>query len=606
MAHSYTTSDQHPRHWRSWNDLTVYRRSANQAGDRLPRDRVPMGQSGRPHKRTIFLVNGEGTWPTPLRHDLQAKIIRPFDRLSLLVAGDVEPNPGPTDHQQCIECGKPLKRNPIKCSDDKCNIMSHQTCSGISRYKPTPWLCPEHRPSGSSPLPLPSGNCPDQQLVRQTCSVCRKPIRKGVDRLLCSVLECKNSSHKGEKCSGLNRYAVTLWKCGHHQGGTQQHRASPLDSTPGNALPKPATKTNCKGCKGPIRSDTSPIPCASCKAFFHKKCTKLSRLMLEMVGSGQTTWSCPKCKHLNDPHNFTRTLGGSAVESSAQDQKKTSKACLRVLQWNANGISPKVHELEERLTREDYDLCLLQETKLRSGMPTPRIKGYTSIRLDRPREDGGGGLMSYIRNSLAFERVQETHDDGTELSSFRVKIGKRKWASFYNLYCPPSRSHTASTRLKLDGISSEPDTIIMGDFNAHSQLWDRHQPDDERGERILDWTFENNLTVLNDGSVTRTTVRSTPTTSTTRPLPEGKSSPDLTICGATWSDKCIWHIAEGIGSSDHLPISITINTDVSHGNIFKGQANWKSSGVNWELFSTELDLAMVAMDSLPPTLQSTC
>ena len=322
--------------------------------------------------------------------------------------------------------------------------------------------------------------------------------------------------------------------------------------------------------------------------------------MLKNVEKGQTTWSCHKCIQLSGPHNFTKTLGGTAIETSGQNPRRTTKSSLRILQWNANGISPKAHELEVRLHKDEYDICLIQETKLKAGKTTPKIKGYTSIRLDRPRQDGGGGLLSYIKDTITFERVQEAHIDGTEISSFRVRIGRKRWAMVHNLYCPPDRSHTANTRLNLNKIVTSPEVIVLGDFNAHSQLWDRHQPPDKRGEIVLDWITTNDLTILNDGATTRTVVRSTPDTPSNLPRSGGASTPDLSICGSTWADKYSWSTVEGIGNSDHLPIAISINTDVSLGNIFKGNATWRTNGVDWDAFTNELDIAVRSMDSLPP------
>ena len=85
-----------------------------------------------------------------------------------------------------------------------------------------------------------------------------------------------------------------------------------------------------------------------------------------------------------------------------------------MLQWNADGLAPKVSELELHLKRGNYDVCAIQETKLRKGRATPRVPGYTSIRLDRPNNTGGRGLLTYIRDSLVFECVGESVASSTE------------------------------------------------------------------------------------------------------------------------------------------------------------------------------------------------
>ena len=132
------------------------------------------------------------------------------------------------------------------------------------------------------------------------------------------------------------------------------------------------------------------------------------------------------------------------------------------------------------------------------------MEGYTSIRTDRPRHDGGGGLLTYIRDNLVFERVGQSSLNGTEISSVRVRMGKRKWATITNLYCPPTRSHSGMvSSLSMDKVPTSSDSIVCGDFNAHNRIWDSHQPQDTRGDEVVDWTLDNDFKILNDGSYTR-------------------------------------------------------------------------------------------------------
>ena len=41
--------------------------------------------------------------------------------------------------------------------------------------------------------------------------------------------------------------------------------------------------------------------------------------------------------------------------------------------------------------------------------------------------------------------------------------------------------------LQLDSLAHHKNAIIAGDLNAHSPLWDNHQPTDTRGEIVEDW-----------------------------------------------------------------------------------------------------------------------
>ena len=314
-----------------------------------------------------------------------------FDPLSLMLSGDVEPNPGPYNPARpkqgnCAICGKYLRNNPVRCASSNCEIRAHRSCSGhkSQNCKKLAWLCPSHCSIPSS-LPTLTFSTATQK-ISQPQIPSSAPI--------------------------LNSHS----------------------STSINPNPK------CKLCKGSIRRNTNPIICSSCGLPSHKKCTGLTLPLQKAVIQGSHTWTCKKCMKLSGLQDFTSTSGGSKIESAATNVKKQVKSSLHIMQWNADGISTKVSELESRLIKGDYDICLLQETKLRPGKSTPSIKGYVSIRTDRPRQDGGGGLLVYIKNSLIFERVQESSKSGTESSTFRVRIGKKKWLTICNIYCPPSRS----------------------------------------------------------------------------------------------------------------------------------------------------------------------
>jgi exonuclease III len=80
------------------------------------------------------------------------------------------------------------------------------------------------------------------------------------------------------------------------------------------------------------------------------------------------------------------------------------------MQWNADGLNPKIDELREFVRKQKIHVVLVQETKLLEETkfrksPTPEIKGFTPKRGDRPfATHPGGGLLTYIRNGI--RRVQ--------------------------------------------------------------------------------------------------------------------------------------------------------------------------------------------------------
>lgn len=217
-------------------------------------------------------------------------------------------------------------------------------------------------------------------------------------------------------------------------------------------------------------------------------------------------------------------------------------------------------------------------------MATPLPDSIGKIRTE------GEAPVTYIRNSLTFELLSQASITGTEVLTIRVRMGRKKWVKLTNIYCPPMRSHTRSRSIALTALPTSPDSLIMGDFNAHNRLWDDLQPEDSRGNAILDWCLAHDLAILNDGSQTRDNTRA----SSDKPTPAsgGKSSPDLTICGPSWNQRCSWTTTNPIGSSDHLPILTTVNQKVQHLPIFKGIPRWKTVGVDWEAYMTYLEDTM--------------
>jgi hypothetical protein len=206
-------------------------------------------------------------------------------------------------------------------------------------------------------------------------------------------------------------------------------------------------------------------------------------------------------------------------------------------------------------------------------------------------------------------------------------MGKRKWANICNLYCPPVRPHSTSqdTCLATEIIPLSRDSIILGDFNAHSPIWDHSQPYDARGHAVEDWIIENDLSILNDGRATRINramadlepeemehAAGEPADEDEiaeeeeiQPQRSGESAPDLSLCGETWNGKCTWDPVECIGSSDHTPIAITISSDVTHLSVFQGQARWKSSNVNWQAWQDEVkeNMEQLEGDDVPKLAQ---
>ncbi len=109
------------------------------------------------------------------------------------------------------------------------------------------------------------------------------------------------------------------------------------------------------------------------------------------------------------------------------------------------------------------------------------------------------------------------------------------------MYVPPHNSTDQFIDFSPALIPTDEDSIITGDLNAHSKLWDNRLPPNDCSELVEDWLIEKKLSVINDGSPTRVNKAT-----------GNVSTPDVTLVGKKWNSKCAWETGEQLGSSDHL------------------------------------------------------
>ena len=232
----------------------------------------------------------------------------------------------------------------------------------------------------------------------------------------------------------------------------------------------------------------------------------LKQACSSLIRYASEDWSCPTHSIVSLPPS--RTIAVRAVSTLSQSQVErserktaTSKDSLRKLQWNADSIKLKAGELSERMKELDVDIALVQGSKLREKDKTPSIKGYSSVRAGRPGERQGGGLITYIKDNIAFKtrRCWNKQTTNVESSTIKIRLSKKKWITLTNLYIPPKRETGTEEIPVLDNLPISQDCSVAGGINAHSSLWDPLQPQDSRGDRIEEWLADNNLLCANDG-----------------------------------------------------------------------------------------------------------
>ena len=176
-------------------------------------------------------------------------------------------------------------------------------------------------------------------------------------------------------------------------------------------------------------------------------------------------------------------------------------------------------ELRNLLINSDIDILTIQESNLRKTDKTPFIEDYTTICKDQ-HNTLGRGLLIFIRTSIVFEKLHSVEKAGMEILSIRLKATKSTWLELYNIHLPNTSTQQTSFNPSL--IKPGRSSLILGNLNGHSQMWDSSQPQDQRHDEILDSILEHDLHIFNNGSATRTSW-----------ITGNDSTLDISLCGST-------------------------------------------------------------------------
>ena len=225
-------------------------------------------------------------------------------------------------------------------------------------------------------------------------------------------------------------------------------------------------------------------------------------------------------------------------------------------------------------------MATIQETKLTPhNSKTPKFPNYTSLRQDRPAANGGGGLLTLIRQDVPFKHIIPAGlDTHSELDSIKV-LANNKTYTIHNIYIPPPNGCTPNFTPNLSGLNSTNHTLITGDLNAHNPLWLNTQGSDARGTMIID-ELEDMVILNNPECPTRKPFRAD----------QAATSPDLSICSPDLLTELSWRTEHDL-SSDHLPIIISLT--LTHKLLNppkKTHINYKRA--NWLNYTEELEEAL--------------
>ena len=143
---------------------------------------------------------------------------------------------------------------------------------------------------------------------------------------------------------------------------------------------------------------------------------------------------------------------------------------------NINSIANKVDDLTF-IDQENIDILVIGESKLNKSHTTAQIQlpGFNEpFRLDRVNENGGGGVLIYIRSDIPSRKLLK-HNFTNDIEGLFIELNfrKSKWLLF-GAYRPPKQNKLhfmehVSKALDIY-IQSFDRIILIGDFNLDMTL----------------------------------------------------------------------------------------------------------------------------------------
>lgn len=208
---------------------------------------------------------------------------------------------------------------------------------------------------------------------------------------------------------------------------------------------------------------------------------------------------------------------------------------FNIISWNSQGIIGKTHELQIFMNEHKPDLLLIQESKLNKRQP-PNIANYTS--LNKPNGIHKG-LLIYHKKHL---HLAEIATDTKTFECLGVRINNN--ICVYNIYSSPAIAIDINELDKL--LTSNTRTAVIGDYNARHKHWhcERSNVSGNKIYKLVNKQYYN-LYYPNNG----------PTH-----IPNNGNKPSVLDFAIT--NQSIITKIETINdlNSDHLPITITVNT----------------------------------------------
>jgi hypothetical protein len=115
------------------------------------------------------------------------------------------------------------------------------------------------------------------------------------------------------------------------------------------------------------------------------------------------------------------------------------------------------------------------------------VSGYATIPQDRPNQKGSG-LITYISNTFAYNRLQINHDSGqVEVVSTQIQLNTG-YINILNIYVPPDETNQLQPAL---AQLFPTEAMYLRDLNNHHPILGSTRME-KPGEKVIQWIDDQN------------------------------------------------------------------------------------------------------------------
>lgn len=314
--------------------------------------------------------------------------------------------------------------------------------------------------------------------------------------------------------------------------------------------------------KKPVSTETTPIPVSPETTLASDPTEAITAPATSAAGAHQEPTTTPE--HDDETDDDDQSIVGPT------NTHKSPEPAL-ALQWNLCGLSSRSAELE--ILRNLYRpvVIALQEVQTRQARQKLVVSQYDWEFAYPPGEVSKNGAALGVQKDIPHSFLQLD-------TTLQVVAAKVEWpirATFVSLYiCKNDGKRTLQRELEKLREQIPAPIILLGDFNAHSDLWGSEQLD-ERGKAIEEFISDNDLIILNTGAHTRID------------LHDGKTSAiDLSIASESLARRLTWEVVSDTHGSDHFPIVVRDIDQLTKPE--QKKQRWRYDGADWKKYSEEI------------------